>query len=336
MIETLFHNRRAVQIENDLIRVTVTVEGGHIAEILEKSTGVNPLWIPPWPSIEPSSYSPAGNPEYGGDSESLLLSGIMGHNLCLDLFGPPSDDEAAAGLPVHGEAGVVRHEFTPIAEGLAARCTLPAAQLSFQRRIWLEGRRIRIRETVENLSILDRPIAWTNHVTLGPPFVERGQTRFRVPATKSRAIGESDDFGWPGPKNLEVFTSAEPYGGYTSHLLDPSKERSWFFGWSPASRVVVGYVWERRDFPWMGIWEENRSRLSAPWNGRTITRGMEFGVSPFPESRRQMVERGTLFGTPGYRWVGAKRSLAAEYYAAVAVTAAIPDTLESFEEIIAI
>ena len=26
-----FHNRRAAQIENDGIRVTVTVEGGHIA-----------------------------------------------------------------------------------------------------------------------------------------------------------------------------------------------------------------------------------------------------------------------------------------------------------------
>src|SRR5690349_7816411 len=109
MIETVFHGRRAIQIENDLTRVTFTVEGGHIAEILEKSTGVNPLWIPPWPSIEPSTYSASKHPEYGGDSESRLLSGIMGHNLCLDLFGPPSEDEAAAGLPVHGEAGVVRH-----------------------------------------------------------------------------------------------------------------------------------------------------------------------------------------------------------------------------------
>ena len=89
MIQTDFHNRRAVQVENDAVRVTLTIEGGHIAEILEKNSGVNPLWIPPWPSIEISSYSREKHPEYGADSESKLLAGIMGHNLCLDMFGPP-------------------------------------------------------------------------------------------------------------------------------------------------------------------------------------------------------------------------------------------------------
>ncbi len=98
MAETKFHNRRAVQIENDAVRVTVSVEGGHVAEILHKASGVNPLWIPPWPSIEPSTYSLAAHPEYGNDFENKVLCGILGHNLCLDLFGPPSDAEFAAGM----------------------------------------------------------------------------------------------------------------------------------------------------------------------------------------------------------------------------------------------
>src|SRR5215831_18229529 len=106
MPELRYHNRRAVQIENDELRVTVTVEGGHIAEILHKPTAVNPLWTPPWPTIEPSTYDPAKHPEYGLNAESQLLSGIMGHNLCLDLFGGPSAEEAAAGMTVHGEISV--------------------------------------------------------------------------------------------------------------------------------------------------------------------------------------------------------------------------------------
>src|SRR5689334_13185534 len=73
--EVSFHNRRAVQIENESIRVTVTVEGGHIAEILDRKTGINPLWVPPWPSIEPSSFSVAGHSIYGDNCESKLLSG---------------------------------------------------------------------------------------------------------------------------------------------------------------------------------------------------------------------------------------------------------------------
>ena len=95
MPETRYLNRHAYQVENDVVRVTVTVEGGHIAEILHKATGVNPLWIPPWPSIKPSSYDPQKHPEYGGGAESRLLAGIMGHNLCLDIFGGPSEDVQA-------------------------------------------------------------------------------------------------------------------------------------------------------------------------------------------------------------------------------------------------
>jgi hypothetical protein len=339
--ETLFHNRRAVQIENEALRVAVTVEGGHIAEILDKTTGVNPLWVPPWPSIEPSEFTHEKYPEYGADSESKLLCGIMGHNMCLDLFGPPSDAEAAAGMTVHGEASVLPYEISASGRSLVARCTLPVAQLHFERRIRLEGRRLIISEQVENLSVLDRPIAWTQHVTLGPPFLEKGATRFRASATKSRPLGSSVDFDWPvqprssGPEDLRTFTSAPSSGGFTTHLMDPAENRAWFWAWSPESRVLVGYVWERSDFPWLGIWEENYSRTNAPWNGRTLTRGMEFGASPFPETRRDMIDRGKLFDTACYRWLPGKRSIGVEYYAAVLQADAIPETLVQFESAVA-
>jgi hypothetical protein len=341
MTETHFHNRRAVQLENDALRITLTVEGGHIAEILDKKRDVNPLWVPPWPSIEPSSYCRDRHPEYGADAESKLLSGIMGHNLCLGLFGPPSPDEAAAGITVHGEANVLPYEIVPFRDGVVARCTLPVAQLNFERRLRVEGRRVLIAETVENLSALDQPIAWTQHVTLGPPFLESGSTQFRVPATRSRTLEDSTEFGWPhrpapeSHRDLRVFTGEKPSGGYTAHLLNPAEPRAWFLAWSPASRVLIGYVWQRSDFPWLGIWEENCSRVNPPWSGRTITRGMEFGVSPLPETRQEMIDRKTLFDTPCYRWLPAKRSLSVEYYAAVLQTDAIPETFVQFEAAVA-
>ncbi|HXJ40408.1 MAG TPA: hypothetical protein VNH18_14095 [Bryobacteraceae bacterium] len=341
MTETLFHNRRAVQLENDQVRVTVTTEGGHIAEILEKSTGVNPLWRPPWPSIECSAWSAGKYPEYGNDSESKLLAGLMGHNLCLDMFGAPSEAEAAAGMVAHAEAGVVPYAFESTGNGLTARCVLPASQLAFARTLRLDGRRVLISETVENLCALDRPIAWTQHVTLGPPFVENGKTQFRLPATKSRGIGETTDFDWPlypqkdgSLRDLQVYTAARSSASFTSHLLDAAQPRSWFTAWSPASNVAIGYVWNRADFPWMGIWEQNRERLHPPWLGRTQTRGMEFGVSPFPESRRQMIERGSLFGEPGYRWIPARGKLSAEYYAAITPATSVPATLTAFEDLL--
>jgi hypothetical protein len=311
MLRTTFHNRPAVQLENELIRVTVLADGGHIAEILDKTTGVNPLWIPPWVSAGDEDST-----DFGDNSESRLLRGIMGHNLCLDLFGPPSDTEAAAGVVAHGEAGIVRYEF----EGdLICRCLLPSSRLAFERAIRLEGRRVLIGETVENLSVFDRPIAWTQHVTLGPPFLERGRTQFRAPVARSQGIGDSE------PQELETYTNAASSAGYTAHLMDPESEKAWFAAWSP-SQLAIGYVWNRSDFPWMGVWDENHSRTYPPWNGRTLTRGMEFGVSPFPETRRQMIERGSMFGTPCCLWLDAKGRRSAHYYAVVGLAERVPAT----------
>src|SRR5256885_3913118 len=111
MPESKYRERRAHSIETEDLRVTLLVEGGHIAEIADKRTSVNPLWTPPWPSIEPSTYDRAKHPEYGSDAESKLLAGIMGHNLCLDLFGGPSPAEAAAGLTTHGAGSVAPYEI---------------------------------------------------------------------------------------------------------------------------------------------------------------------------------------------------------------------------------
>ena len=142
-----YRGRRAARIENDALRVTVLEQGGHIAEILDKATGVNPLWTPPWPSIEPSTYDRAMHPEYGGGVDATLLAGIMGHNLCLDIFGGPSDEEAAAGLPVHGEASLVPYDLEQSGLTLVQRARLPLTNLRVERTIRLAGRTVRVKET---------------------------------------------------------------------------------------------------------------------------------------------------------------------------------------------
>jgi hypothetical protein len=310
MAEIRYRGRRATSIENDLVRVTVLDEGGHIAEILDKRSGVNPLWTPPWESIEPSTYDPRKHPEYGADAESRLLSGIMGHNLCMDIFGGPSAEEAAAGLTVHGEASVAAWEVAATGTALTGRARLPQAQLRVERRLRLDGTTVEITEAVENESATDRPIAWTEHVTLGPPFLEKGATEFRALVTKSLVLEE-------GNGDLQVYTSAPVSGGFTTHLLDPARDTGFFVAWSPRSRLALAYVWRRADFPWLGVWEENYSRQGPPWNGRTLTRGMEFGASPVAETRRQMIERGSLFGEPAFRWIPARTRVEVSYRALV-------------------
>jgi hypothetical protein len=347
MNEPLYHGRRARVLDNGTLELVVTVEGGHIAAVTDKTTKISPLWSPPWPSLEPSQYDRARHPQYGDNAESKLLAGILGHNLCLDTFGGPSEAEAAAGMTVHGEASVVPYEIEVRGDTLVQRAALPQAQLRVTRTLRLPaGARVAtITETVENLSALDRPIAWTQHATLGPPFLEKGRTQFRATATKSKVV-EQDftggkgymkigaEFDWPmvpcmdgSNEDLSVFTNRRVSGAFSTHLMDPAQEDAWFFAWSPAHRLAFGYAWKQRDFPWLGIWEENHSRTQPPWNGMTLTRGMEFGASPFPEPRRAMIERGSLFRVPGYKWVPARGSLTAEYRLFLIRAEAMPETL---------
>jgi hypothetical protein len=325
-------NRKVVRIENDELIVTVTVEGGHIAEIIEKKSGVNPLWTPPWPSIEPSTYSVERHPEYGNDVESKLLAGILGHNLCLDIFGAPSPAEYAAGVTVHGESSVARYRIEAGATRMIAKAHLPLAQLDFERELELAPQGVvKIRETVTNLTGMDRPLAWTQHVTMGPPFLEAGVTRLDM--TESKSMVFPGDFGaaqpyqpgalfdWPYAPNkdgsttdLRVQSTNERSAGVTCHAVPAGKE-GWFSAFHPPTRVLFGYKWQRVDFPWISLWEENRSRTFPPWNGNAVTRGVEFGVSPFAEGRRATVERGSLLGLPTYRWLGAGESATVHYSA---------------------
>jgi hypothetical protein len=346
MGETTWRGRRAFELENETVRLTVTAESANVAGIEHKS-GVNPLWTPPWPSVEPSAWRRALPAGYGANAEAPVLASIMGHSICLDTYGAPSAEEASAGIPIHGEAFTLSYDVEVSNGVISSGATLPLSQIRFERRLRLGGTgdvaTVIFDESVTNLAAADRPIAWTQHVTLGPPFLEPGQTLFHASLNRAKVI-DSDfggdqlraaEFEWPycpdkngGVSDLRKFPAAAPSGGFTTHLVDTSREQGFFVAWTPASRIAFGYVWNRSDFPWLCRWEENSLRQSAPWNGRTVACGMEFGVSPFVESRREMVDRGSLFGVPAYRWLPAMSTIGAQYCAFIGTAPSIPEEIE--------
>jgi hypothetical protein len=339
-----FQNREALQLETKALRVTVLKEGGHIAEILHKKAGINPLWIPSWSSIEPSQYDAMLHPQYGLNVDARLLSGIMGHSLCLDTFGPPSDEELSHGISVHGEASLAPYDGDVGDRQLCLSSVLPHSMLRITRVIRIDDDElhVRIRESVDNFSAVDRPIAWTQHVSLGPPFLEAGATQLTIHPERSRVF-ESEgfdagglvrgaDFDWPyAPRHerdvadLSVFADNARSSSFTAHLMDRSSSEASFTVYSPSAHVFFGYEWQRRDFPWLGIWEENKSRENQPWNGETVACGLEFGVSPFPEGRQKMVQRETLFGAPAFRWLRGLERVSVEYSAFIGQAQCFPN-----------
>lgn len=343
----VYRGRSAIQMENSDVRVTVLKEGGHVASFEDKHSGVDPLWKPPWRSIDPSTYRLDRHPEYGADSESKLLSGLMGHNLALDIFGPPSSEEAAAGLTVHGESSVVPYEFKFEGDTLLASAHLPLAQMHVERKMRLLGRGvIDFEESVTNLTAMDRPIAWTQHVTLGPPFIEGGSTRLHL-STENSAVYPYDLgygsqyqpgqlFRWPHAPcidgtavDLSVYPASAPVTSVTAHLIPPTQERGFFLAWHPPTEMLFGYAWRRRDFPWISLWLENRARKDPPWNGNTTTWGIEFGASPYAEERVAMVNRNSLLGESTFCWLRSRSSVTVRYKAFLRSSADLPSELPS-------
>lgn len=336
-VRNLLHGRAGYRIETDWGRVGILEGGGHICEANLKACGeLNPLWIPPWKTIDPQDYSPLRHTRwYGPLPDGPLLAGIAGHSLSFDHFGPPSKEEIAAGRSTHGEAPSVQWKLQPVRNvrgpTLQASAILPEAQLHFMRTISLDPRWpvVYCEEQARNLSAFDRPISWNEHVTFGPPFVEPGITIFDMPATRgkvcpagysSRPLIKPDaEFKWPlapairgGILNLRTIPHRQ-FGNYTAQLLDPAARIAFTSACNPRLCLLVVNAFRRADFPWVGRWLESFYRSQAPWRGRTLCCGMEFSSTPFSIPRRETVDQSRLFGEKTYRWLPAKSMVAIRF-----------------------
>lgn len=357
--KTSWQGRQAYTLGNDLVRLVSLTGGGHVAEFcFVESCGfpvLNPLWIPPWKTMEPYQYrEKLHGRRYGPPITGKAICGLVGHNLCLDYFGPPSDEEVQQGLSIHGEApsskwqkskARVAPEYAVL--GLSVR--LPVAGLHFSREIKIRrGESIAyFNETVTNERKADHFFHWTQHVTLGPPFLDPQQSLVAISATKGRTyphgyenkelLESARDFRWPKAPGIEggFVDLTRPFtrpglGFVATVLLDPHREVEFVAALNTRHRILVAYCFSRRDYPWAAIWEENRARTDTPWSGRCQARGLEFGSAPFPVVRREAFANGPLFGTPHFSMVAARGRVSACY---IAFLARVPEKFHSLRDI---
>jgi len=301
---------------------------------------MNPLWIPPWKTIEPYRYrGKAHATVYGTPAVGRMISGIVGHNLCLDYFGAPSEEEAQQGLSIHGEAPSlrwrkVRARVSRREAELELAVRLPAARLRFHRRIKIRRGEsvVYFRETVMNEAKADHFCHWTQHVTLGPPFLTPDSSRVFLSGTRARTfahgyegkalLDSSKNFQWPhAPRTSGASVDLrQPFiragrGFVATVLMDPHRNQEYIAALNAAEHLLLGYCFARVDFPWTAIWEENKARADAPWSGRTQARGLEFGSTPFPVGRREAFANGPLFGAPNFSVIPARSRKTVDYVA---------------------
>lgn len=272
------------------IEAVVTCTGAHLAAIRTPGDELNPLWQPPWPAAAPRSGT--AHPEvYGEGPEASLLAAIVGHNLCIDRFGPPWPGERR---PVHGEAGVVAWTCATAAggESVDLHAELPEAALRVTRRFRMDAEEMTVTTIVAHDGGQPRDIEWAEHVTIGDPFLDGA--RFAASADgawiwsgEPREQWRFPDADPDGP--VSVDDALQMPGSGSDHAVGDIVTLRLREGFFSAERKDLGrrleYRWDAGEFPWLCLWTQHRSRTGKPWNGVTRARGMEFSTKPFPEGK---------------------------------------------------
>ena len=320
--DTTFRTLPALVLSNDKLDLTVLPLGGAMASLVLKDDPeqLNPMWDALRAAQE------EGRDVRGG--------GSVGHFICVDGFGPVSAEEREAGLPGHGEAHTLPWTTDSASKqsgvtSLVQSVEMPVVQESFTRTIRIvDGENVvYVHGELTSLLSFDRPINWAEHATIGSPFLEPGVTVVDMSPNRAmtrpyqadsrrpsrRRLASGVEFKWPmaplvSGELVDLRAGPTTLGStdHTGHLMTPSGDRAWVTALHPAKRLLLGYMYNTSEFPWMQTWE------SYP-EGRMLARGLEFGTQTFDLSRRQMISEGERFGTPLFRWLPAKSTIEATF-----------------------
>lgn len=318
---TTFEGMPALELANGTLQLTVLLQGSTFASLVLSADPdhLSPLWNPIRMARELGQKSPFG--------------AGLGHFVCVDGFGPVSPEEKAAGLPGHGEAhertfAIQSFEKNGKALTLTLGANLPIVQENFSRTIrMVDGEKVvYVRSRLESLLGFDHPVEWAEHATVGSPFLEPGVTVVDMSASRAQTrpyehgerglphrLPSGVDFSWPnaplvsgGTVDLRAVPSEPSTGDHTACLMDPTRDLAFVTALNPRKRLLLGYLFHTREYPWEQNWE------NYPPSGK-LARGMEFSSQPYDVPRREVVTLNSMFATPLYRWLPAKSAIESSF-----------------------
>ncbi|MDA0204486.1 MAG: hypothetical protein O3A53_19190 [Acidobacteria bacterium] len=312
----------AILLENGVLELKILPTGGPFVDLVLKGDPdkLSPLWAPLRAAKEAGREPPFGS--------------SVGHFVCVDGFGGVSEEERSAGLQNHGEAH--RLPWVTVSQAKPSTTTtlvqsvdLPIVKETLERTVrMVDGEHVvYVNSALTSHLGFDRPINWAEHATIGSPFLEPGVTvvdmsanraltrPYKEPGSPERRhrITSDEEFVWPLAPTVEggkVDLRAAPVelgsGDHTGHLMTVGGEKAWVTAHHPGKRLLLGYIYNTAEFPWMQTWE------SYPKEGM-LARGLEFGTQAFDLSRRTVVSDGKLFDTPLYQWLPAKSTFTTSF-----------------------
>ncbi len=301
-----------VRLQNRQTVVRIALAGGGITEFRLADNRVNPLnWT--IHGLEPIE---AGEPF------------LQGHFLCLDRWGAPSEAEVARGVPFHGEAARTHWKLTravnpsdtnPFVE---MHCRMDIAGLSVHRRVVLDRQSsvVLVRESVTNDRRLGRIYNMVQHPSIAPPFLDattivdsNASHGFLQEGTVPDTV--ADATRWPHMKINDrlidlrhLLPDSKHVTGHdvSSFVFDDKSGRGWVTAVHPGSELLLGYVWETKQYPWLNIWRFRRE-------GKVMARGLEFGTTGLHQPFQTLVAQGQILSRPLLTFIDAGSTVTREY-----------------------
>jgi hypothetical protein len=290
--------RPELSLVSESAEIEIDLGGGSISSFQLEPDGLNPLQ---WDSLRPDADASAPR--------------SMGHFLCLDRWGPATKAELSHGMSFHGEAPRVWWHVDRASESsngwvqAEMSAVLPMAGLAVKRSIRLSDKQavIVVSEAVSNTRHLGRIYNIVQHPTIGPPFLDettlvdsKGTRGFMQ--ERPMPNPENPEVAWPKALNLkgeEVDLrqlSDDHSPGVVSYVVED--EYGWITAASPSSGLLIGYIWDSEEYPWINMWRNVR-------DGKPHARGLEFGTTGLHQPGPALVEKGKIFDEQLFRFIDA-------------------------------
>ncbi len=290
------------EVANEHLSLRVNpAKGGDILSLVRRRDGLDLLWRTPWALITPSRRPPATS--FGRATEQW--SGGW-----RSLFPNSGREVTSYGIDwgYDGEACLAAYRTREIEGGLELATRLARTPFRFTKRITLDGPRVRVTETVRNVSGQGIEIMWAQQVCLGAPLlsasavIETGATVVRPEPDTTSGVSYDDLMPWPrtqgrkGMLNLrrvpeeKADTTRQAYlSDFTDHHLKVS---------NPDLGVAVDLTWDADVMPFLWYELESGGRANFPH----FSNSYYLSLSPASAWPRQGVNDARLHSSSS-RWI---------------------------------
>lgn len=292
------YKRKEIILHNSSSRLQIALDGGAITNFHLTADNLNPLTF---------RFSKEQMPERNRNGAAY-----QGHFLCLGRWGEPSAGEKLAGLPDHGQ--FANQEW--LSDDSSSTYVHMYANskpegLSIDRKIELHPEQAIYvcTETVQNSTPLGKIYNMVQHPTIAAPFLNQ-ETLVYCNAEKGFHFlhhKEIEQFSsiWPMAKisdqtETDIRNSLSSETSVHSFVVSPADEWGWIVTWSPASELLLGYIWKKSDYPWINLWRDY-------CDGMIRYRGLEFGTSGVHQPFVEIMNSGNyeVFGQRTFDYIDA-------------------------------